>query len=96
MRHRPVQAVPDGGSIYLMHHNNYTATSVTVTNNFVRDYGTATVPNAHGIYLDEGTNHVVVEGNIIGAPTVGSDKATGCLIADGHDNQFSGNIVSHR
>ena len=89
---RAVQAVPDGGAIYLIHHANYTASSVTITNNFVRDYGTAKVNNAHGIYLDEGTNHVVVRGNIVGAATVGSGSATGCLIADGHDNRFEGNI----
>ncbi len=89
---RAVQAVPDGGAIYLIHHANYTASSVLVTNNFVRDYGSASVPNAHGIYLDEGTNHVVVRGNTIGAATVGSGKSTGCLIADGHDNHVEGNI----
>ena len=89
---RAVQVVPDGGAIYLILVANYTASSIHVTNNFVRDYGTATVPNAHGVYLDEGTNHVVVRGNTIGAPTVGSGKATGCLIADGHDNRFEGNI----
>jgi hypothetical protein len=89
---RAVQAVPDGGAIYLMHHANYTASSIQVTNNFVREYGAATVNNAHGIYLDEGTNHIVVSGNTIGAPAVGSASATSCLIADGHDNRFEGNI----
>jgi hypothetical protein len=93
---RAVQKVSDGGAIYLQMVNNYTATSIEVTNNFVRDYGTATIPNAHGIYLDEGTNHVVVSGNTIGAPTPGyvggQPDSTGCLLADGHDNHFSGNI----
>jgi hypothetical protein len=89
---RAVQEVMDGGAIYIMVHNGYVPSNIKVTNNFVRDYGTSTVENAHGIYLDESTNHVVVSGNVIGAPTVGSGGSTGCLIADGYDNQFIGNI----
>jgi hypothetical protein len=89
---RAVQKVPDGGAIYLILHANFAATHIAVTNNFVRDQGSATVDNAHGIYLDEGTNHVVVSGNVIGPGTAGSAQSTGCLIADGHDNQFTGNI----
>jgi Right handed beta helix region len=89
---RAVQSVPDGGAIYLIHHANYTASHIEITNNFVRDQGTATVSNAHGIYLDEGTNHVEVSGNVIGPATVGSGVSTGCFIADGHDNRIAGNI----
>ena len=75
-----------------MHHNNYVASELTVTDNFVFGYGTATVNNAHGVYLDEGTNHVTVRGNIVGPPTPGSASSAGCLIADGYDNHFTGNI----
>jgi hypothetical protein len=89
---RAVQSVPDGGAIYMIMVHNYTASSVVVSNNFVRDYGTATVSRAHGIYFDEGSNHVVAKGNVIGAATAGSKLETGCLIADGHDNRFEGNI----
>jgi hypothetical protein len=89
---RAVQGQPDGGAIYIQHFNNYVASRLEVTNNYVKDYGSATAGDAHGIYLDEGTNHVTVSGNIIGPASAAAIDSTGLFLVDGYANHFTGNI----
>lgn len=84
--------INDEGGIYFELFNNYVATSNKVTNNYVKDYGHNGGADAHGIYLDEGTNHVTISGNVIGPPAAGSGNSTGMFLADGYDNVFKNNI----
>ena len=61
-----VQKRADGGGIYIELNGGFLATDIKVRNNFVRDIGTSVIWEAHDIYLDEGTNHAVVTGNVCG------------------------------
>jgi Ca-dependent carbohydrate-binding module xylan-binding/Right handed beta helix region len=94
-----VQQMSDGGAIYLsMRGTGGSGGHVTVTDNFVRDYGASGITGAAGIYLDDNTSNVTVTGNVIAPPTEG-DVSTGNLgataleIHDGLNNQISGNII---
>lgn len=63
----------DQGSIYTnMIGSKNTGGHVTISNNFIRDWGSQTVSggngNEEGIYLDDMSSNVTVTGNIIGPP----------------------------
>lgn len=92
-----VQVQSDGGAIYAdMRNTNINGGHITITNNFVRDYGANGV-QAEGIYLDDDTSNATVSGNIVGPPNVnmntnGNFRAD-TLINGGCCNTFSNNIV---
>ena len=96
---RAVQRMNDGGAIYVSHHGGDQTSHVSVTNNFIRDYGAAGVQQVHGIYLDDNANDVSVIGNVLGPPTAGGvvaghNRATSAFfVHNGHDNRIAGNIV---
>ena len=96
---RAVQRMADSGAIYVSGHGGVQNAHVSITNNFIEDYGAAGVQQAHAIYLDDNANNVTVAGNVVGAPTeggvvAGHDQATSAFfIHNGHDNHISGNIV---
>lgn len=93
-----VQARSDSGAIYTEMLST-AASSLTIKNNFVANYGSAGHFGQVGIYLDEGANHVTVAGNVVGPPLRGSvadagTNNTGAAFTDaGFDNTFFGNIV---
>lgn len=92
-----VQVQSDGGAIYMdMRNTNINGGHVTVTNNFVRDYGANGV-QAEGIYLDDDASNVTVSGNVIGPPNVNMNTngnfRSDTLINGGCCNTFSNNIV---
>jgi hypothetical protein len=96
---RTVERMSDGGSIYInMRGTGESGGHVTVTNNFVRDYGALGITGAAGIYLDDNASYVTVSGNVVGPPTSGS-VGTGNLgavafeIHNGNHNAVSGNIL---
>jgi hypothetical protein len=63
----------DCGALYTsMFGSGNSGGRVTITNNFIRDQGGASLTNdVVGIYLDDKSSHVTVSGNIIGPPCVG-------------------------
>jgi hypothetical protein len=95
---RAVQRMSDGGAIYVSMHGGDQTSHVTVTNNFVRDYGAPGVTGAAGIYLDDNASHVTVTGNVVAPPTEGSVGAgnlgaAAVEIHNGNHNTISGNIL---
>lgn len=67
-----VQVMNDGGAIYVDSRNtNQGAGSLTITNNFARDYGSSSA-QAECIYLDDDTSDATVSGNICGPRQVGA------------------------
>ena len=95
---RAVQRKSDGGSIYLEQHGGSVGSHTVIRNNFVRDYGAAGLSGQSGIYLDQGSNNVLVTGNVIGPPAKGSvgtgnAGAFGFQASTGFNVTFSGNII---
>jgi hypothetical protein len=95
---RTVERMSDGGAIYLSMHGGDQTSHVTVTNNFVRDYGGPGVTGAAGVYLDDNASHVTVTGNVIAPPTQGTVStgnlgATAFEMHNGNSNVISDNIV---
>ena len=91
---RTVQQMNDGGGIYVaMRNSNVTGGHVTISDNFVSDYGGNGIAHAEGIYLDDDASNVTVSGNVIGpgAPGTGAPMAT--IINGGSNNTFTDNIV---
>jgi hypothetical protein len=97
-------ATGDNGAIYVQD-QNFASTSLSITNNFIRDYQSApnlrnaTVPARDvAIYLDRGASNVIVSGNVI-APTAdpieiaGGNSTQAFFIGSGHSNSITGNIV---
>lgn len=83
-----------------------TAGTLTISNNFVRDYGSAAAlaanpgPGTHGIYLDDFSSNATVNGNIVGPPTagifpstIGAGISSAFFFHNGKSNVASGNIV---
>jgi hypothetical protein len=71
--------------------------NVLIEDNYVADYGSDGNYGQCGIYLDEGSNHVTVTGNVIGPPLEGSvsnvnDSAEAITVA-GPDNTITNNII---
>jgi hypothetical protein len=91
---RAVQVRNDGGAIYIdMHATNVSGGHVTVTNNFVRDYGSSSA-QAEGIYLDDDSSNVTVTGNIIGPPDPSRVSSWGDTILNaGCSNTLTNNII---
>lgn len=94
-----VQRVTDGGAIYTNMYSGIQTDYVTITNNYVANYGAASTNSVHGIYLDDTSSNVTVTGNLVGPPTVGVGTTGGYngiasfLIHSGNNNTISGNIV---
>ena len=86
----------DGGAIYVdMRSSMDAGGAITISNNFVRDYGNNGV-QGEGIYLDDDTSHATVTGNVVGPPnpslnTNGNFQAL-TLINGGDNNTFQNNI----
>lgn len=94
---RAVQQANDGGAIYLNMRNsvpNGVMSRVTISNNFVRDYGNFRV-QAEGIYLDDDSSNVTVTGNIVGPPnpTLGSGVINLLSLNGGYNNSVTNNIL---
>jgi hypothetical protein len=91
---RAVQVRNDGGAIYIdMHATNLNGGHVTVSNNFVRDYGSSSA-QAEGIYLDDDSSNVNVTGNIIGPPDPSRVSSWGDTILNaGCSNTITNNII---
>jgi hypothetical protein len=91
------QSVNDDGAIYCdMHANNLNGGHITISNNYVVDYGASGV-QSEGIYLDDDCSNATVTGNIIGPPNVnmntfGNFRAD-ILINGGCCNTFQNNLV---
>jgi hypothetical protein len=87
----------DCGAIYGNMRNNPpgggTVSHVTVSGNFVRDYGSAINQTAaHCLYLDDDTSNVTMTGNICGPPASGDTTGNNTdIIFNGGD----GNVVSN-
>jgi hypothetical protein len=105
---RTVQSISDGGAIYINMHVAQNSSSdptdtITVTNNYVAQYGGTNTWGAHGIYLDDNTSNATVTGNIVGPPTAGTGTGSGSLYGtnaitafidnSGGNNIISGNLV---
>ena len=100
---RAVSGSSDGGGLgFGMHGVGNTGGSVTISNNYVRDWGGTSFNLLHGIYLDDSMSNATVTGNIIGPPTVGlgvttptgsSDIVTAMIVHDGVSNSFTNNII---
>jgi hypothetical protein len=91
---RCVTAVNDGGCIYLaMRNSNFSGGHVSVTNNYVRDYGAPGV-ESHGIYLDDDASNVIVTGNIVGpmSRSGAGGNPSSTIVNGGTANTFSGNL----
>jgi hypothetical protein len=92
-----VQGFNDGGAIYTdMRNSNIHGGSVSIENNFVRDYGNTNV-QGEGIYLDDDSSDVTVTGNIVGPPSTTisapSTWTADTIINGGCCNTWSGNII---
>lgn len=92
---RAVQVTSDGGSIYINMHGTHTAGgSVTVRDNLVRDYGSASLTNdVVGIYLDDTTSNTAVTGNVVAPPcagclNTGNRNNSTCFLVN--DDSFAG------
>ena len=73
-------AMSDTGAVYVYGYNCMGSTNMTVANNYIRDYGTAS-NSSHGVYLDDGTSNTKVTQNVI------TGHGTTCFFAaHGGDN----------
>jgi hypothetical protein len=92
---RTVQQMSDGGGIYLdMRYSNVNGGHVTISNNYVKDYGAPGISSARGIYLDDDSSNVTVTGNVIGPPhPATSPHVEAVMFNGGSGNVFSNNIV---
>jgi hypothetical protein len=96
---RSCQYLFDEGALYTnMMNTGNTGGHVTITDNFVRDYGSSSnQKEVHGIYLDDFSSNVTITGNVIGPPTAGtvnagSDNTSALLFHNGDNITASGNI----
>jgi hypothetical protein len=89
----------DGGAIYVNMYSGIQSDYVTITNNYVANYGSASTNSVHGIYMDDCASNVTVTGNLVGPPTTavgttgGYNGIASILIHSGNNNTISGNIV---
>jgi hypothetical protein len=91
---RTVEQQNDGGAIYVdMRYTNVNGGHVTISNNFVEDFGGSAVNSAVGIYLDDDSSNVTVSGNIIGPGAVGTASPIATIVNGGIGNVFTDNIV---
>jgi hypothetical protein len=91
---RAVERMSDSGGIYVSGHGGTQTSHVTVSDNYVRDFGGSGVTNANGIYLDDNASNVTVSGNVVGPAAVGTgNSAAAFFVHNGHDNHITGNIV---
>jgi hypothetical protein len=92
---RSIQQEADAGAIGMgMHGNNNNGGHVTISNNFIRDWGAPGYDSLRAIYLDDASSNVTVSGNVIGPPTVGVTATFfQCVFVNGGDlDTISGNI----
>lgn len=97
---RAVTTIADGGAIYVnMRNTGVNGGTVTVKNNFVRDYGSASLTNdMECIYFDDFTSNSTAQGNICGPPITGAPSDGGAnnsacwLVHSGTNNIFTNNI----
>ena len=88
---RTVQVMDDGGAIYVnMRNTNVKGGHVTISNNYVKDYGASSISSVRGIYLDDDASNVTVTGNVIGPP---NPSTTGPYIQAVMFNGGSANVV---
>jgi hypothetical protein len=100
---RSVQVLGDNGAIYFeMPSTGTSGGHVTVSDNFIRDQGSANLLNASGtdivgIYLDGDTSNATVTGNIIGPPIMvkssNANNTAAIFVNGGSNNVFTGNII---
>jgi VCBS repeat-containing protein len=92
---RTVEASSDGGAIYVnMKSTGDAGGHVLITNNFVRDYGSAGNTSANGIYLDDNASNVTVSGNVIGpASTQAGIASSGFFVHNGNNDHIFGNVL---
>ena len=92
-----VQGMTDGGAIYVNDHSGYHGSSLSITNNYVADYGSASSSRAAGIYLDDSASYWTVSGNVIGPPNPASPNSSQSCYAvevnNGIDNTITNNII---
>jgi hypothetical protein len=100
---RACQTIADCGAIYTnMRSSGINGGQVTISNNFVRDWGSSALSGTggvRGIYLDDNSSNETVTGNIVGPPTrgalnSGNDNNSGAFIVNGGtNNTYTGNLV---
>jgi hypothetical protein len=91
---RTVQQMDDGGGIYVaMRNSNVKGGHVTISNNFVSDYGGNGIARAEGIYLDDNASNVTVSGNVVGPAAAGTGAPMAVIVNGGCANTFTGNIL---
>ena len=97
---RAAQVLSDNGAIYTdMDQTGDAGGHVTISNNFIGDYGAPGVAAVEGIYLDDNSSNVTVTGNIIAPPTEGAvgsgndNNTTAIEVHNGNDNHISDNII---
>jgi hypothetical protein len=84
----------DCGAIYFEGFNGYVSTSIQITNNYVKDIGAPGIANVHDIYLDLGTNHTTISGNVLAPINIETPvSSAGALFLDGYSNHITGNII---
>ncbi len=92
-----VQGMTDGGAIYVNDQSGYHGTDISITNNYVADYGSASASRAAGIYLDDSASYWTVSGNVIGPPNPASPNSSQSDYAietnNGIDNTIENNII---
>jgi|HubBroStandDraft_1064217.scaffolds.fasta_scaffold35828_2 hypothetical protein len=93
---RAVQRMDDGGAIYInMRNTNVNGGHVTISNNYVKNYGAAGISSVRGIYLDDDSSNVTVIGNVIGPPDPGTTGPylEAVVFNGGSGNRVTGNII---
>jgi hypothetical protein len=88
---------PDTGALYVnMNKAGDSGGHVTLTNNYVADWGGPT-GNQHAVYLDDNASNVTVTGNVLGPPRgVTGSNYTGTsmiFVHNGRNNTISNNII---
>ncbi len=92
-----VQGMTDGGAIYVNDHSGYHGSNISITNNYVADYGSASSSRAAGIYLDDSASYWTVSGNVIGPPNPASPNSSqsdyAVEVNNGSHNTITNNII---
>jgi hypothetical protein len=92
----------DTGAIYVnMNQTGDSGGHVTISNNYVADYGASTVSGngQHAVYLDDNSSNVTVTGNVLAPPAAGSinngniNNASSILVHNGNNNTITDNLL---
>jgi hypothetical protein len=92
----------DCGAIYTnMDGTGTSGGHVTISNNYVSDYGSSSnTDDMVGIYLDDNSSNVTVTGNVVGPPPVGAPAGgginnTACILINGNSTDTSDVITDN-